>query len=84
MYVFNFCLVLSFFQLNVQFVISGSNKSPDKGMASYYQYLDHLYSVCKIVLSPIYKAKRQTALLKTRKRRADDELVGPQIRLQPC
>ena len=37
------------------------------------------------ILSPIYwRAKRQTALLKTRKRRADDEQVGPELRLQPC
>lgn len=31
------------FKLNVQFVISGSNKHLDKGMVVYYQYLDHLY-----------------------------------------
>ena len=36
------------------------------------------------ILSLIYKAKRPTSLLKTRKRWADNDLVGPQIRLQPC
>ncbi|XP_046843364.1 protein arginine N-methyltransferase 5-like [Xenia sp. Carnegie-2017] len=31
------------FKFNVQFVISGSNKMRNKGMITYYQYLDHLY-----------------------------------------
>ena len=42
------------------------------------------FNKIKNVLYIITNIQGQTALLKTCKRRADDELVGPQICLQPC
>ena len=43
-----------------------------------------IFNKIKNVLYIITNIQGQTALLKTCKRRADDELVGPQICLQPC
>ncbi|XP_071958231.1 protein arginine N-methyltransferase 5-like [Antedon mediterranea] len=37
-------VVLRFFKLEVQVMVTGTNRHPDKGIKAYYQYLEHLRS----------------------------------------
>ena len=32
------------FKLAVQLIVSGADRHPERGMRSYYQYLEHLYN----------------------------------------